>query len=438
MIAERDPVDDAAPPRPHLVVTGAAMDTVVPQRRLPRRWLVAGGVLVSALLAAAFWLALPHGLRVQESDLRIATVENGTFLDAVIVRASVVPLDSVILDAVSSGRVEAVPVHDGATVHKGDLLFRLSNPQSQLELLARQSDHATQISNLSNLRVDLESTRADHERRVLDQEFALQQALKAQARARDLAAQGFVSPVALDDATTAADKARRALAEEQRNQGSSSRVQRTAIEQMEHAIGNLESGLRLVQASVDALAVRAAADGRLTDFHLQVGQIVKPDQHIGRIDDPAHAKLVAQIDEFYRERIAVGRKGTVQINGQSWGVAIARIDPQINQGRFSAELQFDGAEPIGLEPGRSVDVQITLGTPGAALLLPVAPYLNDSGGNWVYVLDAGGRGADRRAIRTGRRSSSQVEVLSGLAPGERVVVSAYAGFNNAARLQITR
>ena len=438
---EREPVDDAAPagarPTPHLVVTGAAMDTVVAQRRIPRLWLAIGGTLAAAVLAAGFWFALPHGLRVPESELRIATAENGTFLDAVIVRANVAPLQSVILDAVSSGRVEDVPVRDGAMVHRGDLLFRLSNPQSQLELLARQSDHATQISNLSNLRVELESSRADHERRVLDQEFALQQAEKAQGRAHDLAGQGFISPVALDDATTAVDKARRALVEEQRNQASSSHVQRTAIEQMEHAIGNLESGLRLVQASVDALAVRASVDGRLTDFHLQVGEIVKPDQHIGRIDDPSHAKLVAQIDEFYRDRVAIGRKGTVQINGQSWNVAIARIDPQINQGRFSAELQFDGAEPTGLEPGRSVDVQITLGTPGAALLLPVAPYLGDSGGNWVYVLDADGHGAEKRPIRVGRRSSSQVEVLSGLAPGERVVVSAYGGFNNAARLQIT-
>jgi HlyD family secretion protein len=420
---------------PHVVVTGAAMDEVVAPAPGRARIRIAAAVVAALALAFAAWHWMPRGLRVNASDVRLATTENGTFNDAIIVRANVVPLNSVILDAVASGRVEEVPVRDGALVHRGDLLFRLSNPQSQLELLARQSDHATQISNLSNLRVELEASRADYDRRVRDAEFALTQARKAHDRAAELSGQGFVSAVALDDATVAMQKQERALREEKSSADSSLRVQQSAILQMERAIGSLESGLQLVQSSVDALAVRAAADGRLTDFHLQVGEIVKPDQHIGRIDDPARSKFSAQIDEYYRERVTVGLKGTAQVNGRGADVTVTRIDPQIKQGRFSVELEFAGADAPALEPGRSVDIQIAFGTSGAALLLPVAPYLNDSGGAWVYVVDAGHE-AVKRAIRTGRRSAGQVEVLSGLAAGEQVVVSSYAPFNNAERLQI--
>jgi HlyD family secretion protein len=355
-----------------------------------------------------------------------------------VVRASAEPLHSVILDSVESGRVEEVSASDGALVAKGQLLFRLSNPQRNLELLARQAEHAQQISNLSNLRVAQEASQTDHRRRLSDLEFALAQTDKQHARNLKLAAQGFISGVALEESQDRADQQRRALRLEREASDTEIKVKRDALAQLEHAIAELNSGLALVNATVDALAVRAPVDGRLTGFRLQVGETVKTDQHIGRIDDPRRFKLAAQVDEFYLNRVGPGRHGLVHLGEADYPVAVSAVYPQIKDGRFSVEMVFSDAQPAPLSPGQSLDAQLTLGEPAGALLLPNGAYAGDSGGAWVFVLARDGVNAARRPVRLGRRSNSQIEVVSGLAPGEQVIVSGYAAFGKAERIQLTQ
>jgi HlyD family secretion protein len=427
-------MDRHIPPAP---VTGAAMDTVVPKKRGRLALRIGAALAVLAVLAAGAWQLVPHGLQVPAQDVRIATVESGVFRDEVVVRATAQPLNSVILDSVESGRVEEVFARDGAQVRKGELLFRLSNPQRNLELLARQAEHAQQISNLSNLRVAQEVGRTDHQRRVGDLEFALAQAEKQHARNVRLAAQGYISQVALEESEDKLAQQRRALAEEKHGIDLESGVRRDALAQMDKAIHGLQSGLQLVTATVDALAVRAPVDGMLADFHLMVGQTVKTDQRIGRIDDPRRFKLAAEVDEFYLNRVGVGRAGSVTHEGKAWPVAVSTVYPQIKEGRFTLEMVFTRGQPE-LSPGQGLDAQVTMGDPARALLLPNGAFANDTGGAWVFVVGRDGETATRRAIRLGRRSGSQVEVLAGLAAGERVIVSSYTAFGKAERLQLTK
>jgi HlyD family secretion protein len=425
---------DRLPPQ---LVTGAAMDMRLPRRRGP---LAAHLALATCLLGAgawAGWQILPHGLRVEARDVRIATVEPGVFRDDIIVRATAEPLHAVMLDAVESGRVEEVVAHDGQPVRKGDLLFRLSNPQRNLELLARQAEHAQQISNLANLRVAREAAHSDHQRRLADLEFALAQADKQQARNASLAARGFLSAASLEESADKVAQQRRMLADERRAGATEDGVRRQALRQMESAIDGLQSGLRLVRASVDALDVRAPADGVLTGFQLLVGETVQPAQRIGRIDDPRRFKLAAQVDEFYLNRVSVGRPGRIVQDGRAWDVKVGAVYPQVKEGRFNAELVFTHGQPV-LNPGQGVDAQLTLGEPARALLLPAGSFVADTGGAWVFVMAPGGEYASRRAERFGRRSNTQVEVLAGLGAGEHVIVSSYTSFGKAERLQLTR
>ncbi|WP_229422021.1 efflux RND transporter periplasmic adaptor subunit [Massilia aquatica] len=417
--------------------SGAAMDQPQPRRRA-RRWLPAAAVaLALAAGAAALWQQIPRGLQVARADARIATVARGVFRDDVALRATAAPLHSVMLDAVESGRVEEIFARDGALVDKGEVLFRLSNPQRRLDLLAREAEHAQQISNLTNLRIALEASRMERERRGAELAFALALAEKQHARSAALAQQGFVSPTALEDSLDRVAQQRRLYQSDKAGYRSEATTQRDAVRQMEQAIGRLEAGLQLVNATIDALAVRAPVSGRLTDFHLQVGETVKPDQHLGRIDDVDRFKLTAQVDEYYLNRVAVGRQGTATIDGRAHALTVSRIYPQIKEGRFTLELAFAGGQGATLAPGQAADALVTLGGASDALLLPNDAYINDSGGVAVYVLDQDGKTATRRALRSGRRSHSQVEVLGGLAPGERVIVSSYAAYGKAARLQLT-
>jgi HlyD family secretion protein len=425
-------------PQPVHAVTGSAMDTIVPRKRGKTMLLALIALLLVVAVGGSAWRLIPRGLAVKRADLDIARVQRGVFRDEILVRTSAAPLDSVILDSVESGRVEEVYARDGDVVQKGQLLFRIANPQRNLELLARQAEQAQQIYNLSNLRLARETERSTRQRRLDELAFQLEQARKRHLRNEQLSARGFISSAALEESKDLVDKTRRALALENRSAEDEGKVRTHALDQLEAAIDGLDSGLQLVQATVDALVVRAPVGGRLTDFRLQVGESISTGKHVGRIDDPARFKLAAQIDEFYLSRVAAGRSGRVEHEGRSYPVRINSVYPQVKEGRFSAELLFTHAQPAGLRPGQSLDAQLTLGEPAPALLLPAGAFVTDSGGAWVFVLNADGRAAQRREIRIGRRSSGQVEVLAGLQPGEQVIVSSYAAFGKSTTLGISQ
>jgi HlyD family secretion protein len=417
--------------------SGAAMDQPIARRRLGYRALALGGVAAASGIIAVGWL-IPDGLRVQQGDLRLASVARGLFRNDVLVRAIAAPLHTVMLDALESGRVEEVLVNDGALVKQGELLFRLSNPQLRLELVAREADRAQQISNLSLLRVDLESSQTQHQRRVLDLEYELVQARKLLSRYRVLAREGVIAARSVEETEDLVARHEHALADETARAVVEMRIKRDGIRQMQQAIERLDDGLAVVNDSIEGLAVRAPIAGRLTDFHLQLGEIIKPEQRIGRIDDPTRFKLVARIDEYFLGRVSVGKQGVATAHGRDYQVEVSRVFPQITEGRFIIELLFTADSPSGMNPGQSTDMRITLGESSPALMVPNDAWLNDSGGGWIFVLAPDGRTAVRRAIRIGRRNNSQVEVIEGLEPAERVIVSGYSRFGDTERLQISR
>jgi HlyD family secretion protein len=251
-----------------------------------------------------------------------------------------------------------------------------------------------------------------------------------------LASQGFISHVALEESQDILDRQQFAVNEEKNSQISEEKVRRSALEQMETGINGLQSGLNLVTSSVEALAVRAPIDGKLTDFQLQVGESVSTGKRIGRIDDPTMFKLAALIDEFYLSRIAAGDHGNARAGDENYALQVMSVFPQIKEGRFLAELKFVGKHPEKINPGQSFDSNITLGAPSPALILPMGIYINDSGGTWVFVLSKDGKTAERRAIKIGQRSNRQVEILSGLSVGDKVIVSSYASYQTTNRLQL--
>jgi HlyD family secretion protein len=413
------------------------MDRPLPKGR-PNYVIVAVGVLLLLGGIAAISQLIPHGRRVAEGDIRIATVQEGLFHNDVVVRSTAAPLHTIMLDALESGRVEEVLVNDGALVAKDALLFRLSNPQLRLNLVAREADRAQQISNLSALRVSIETSQTEHQRRMLDLNFALTQAEKQYTRNASLAKTGVIAAVALEESEDRLVQQRHAFEDEKTRAVIEMRIKRDGIRQMEQAIEQLDAGLKVVSDAIEGLAVRAPIAGRLTDFRLQLGEIVKSEQRIGRIDDPSQFKLTAQIDEYFLGSVSTGKKGSVNVNGRDYAVEVSRVFPQITDGRFLIELLFAGETPTEMNPGQSAETRITLGGTSPGLILPNDAFLNDSGGAWAFVLALDGRSAERRKIRVGRRSNSQVEVTSGLAPGERVIVSTYAGFGKAERLQIAK
>jgi HlyD family secretion protein len=268
--------------------------------------------------------------------------------------------------------------------------------------------------------------------------FAVTQARKEQARNVTLMAKGFIPAWSVEQTQDRLAQQEQALEDEQTRFAVETRIKRDGLKQMEQAIAQLDAGLQVVNDSIEGLAVRAPIAGRLTDFHLQVGEIVKAEERIGRIDDPGEFKLSAAIDEYHLGRVAVGQRGSVTVDGREYPVQVSRVFPQVKDGRFSVELLFTGAVPGAMKPGQSTETRITLGETRPALSLPNDDFLNDTGGAWVFVMSPDGRTAHRRQVHIGRRNDTQVEVLAGLVPGERVIVSDYATYRDVDQIEISR
>lgn len=429
--------DRATPSTLHAAHPGLGMDRVVPGVRRARWQRVAwAAIALAALLSALAWW-WPRGLPVSRDDLKLATVQSGTFDDELVLRATVAPAHSVLLDATDGGRVDAVLAADGAEVEAGQLLYRLSNTQREQDVLARSADVAQQLANLSVQRAALAAARASQRRERANLQFELDKAQADTDRTARLAAQGFVSDVALQDARRHADLQARLLAQEREDGDAEMATREQSLRELERAVAGLDDGLRLVRAAAAGLASRAPVRGRLAGFALQVGASVHPGDHLGRVDEAGGFKLAASVDEFYRARLRTGLAARLDNVTPSVALTLVRIDPQIRDGHVGIELEFGGPAPAGLQAGQALDTRLVLGAASPALLVADGPFFADSGGTWVYVLSDDGTGAQRRAVRLGRHAAGKVEVLDGLREGERVVVSGVRRFGDTARLRIT-
>lgn len=418
--------------------SGSDMDRSVARSRRPFRIKAAVAAGAAALLAAsAYWFApQANSQTVDRARLTIAAAAPGQFADVLALRGRVEPLMTVYLDAVEGGQVEQVLVEDGAHVKQGQLLAVLSNPDLQLNVLARQTEVTQQINSMRSQELALAQTRLANQRALIEAELAASTARRTFAMQRPLAEQGFVSGRAFADARDAADAANRRLAVLRRQQETDERLQSSQLAQLRGSAVALSSSLGIARSSLDSLNLRAPVAGQLTAFSIQVGQSFARGERLGQVDSAGRVKLRAQVDEFYLGRVTPGQRAEAQIGARTYPLRLAKIYPQVRGGAFEVDLQFEGGEPRDLQRGQTVQLRLALGEPEPALLLPVGPFYADTGGGWVFVVDAAGREAVKRRVQLGRRNADAVEVLDGLAPGERVITSSYAGFAERDRLDL--
>jgi HlyD family secretion protein len=156
---------------------------------------------------------------------------------------------------------------------------------------------------------------------------------------------------------------------------------------------------------------------------------------LGQVDSLDRFKLTAQVDEFYLGRVVLGQEALFTMDNRDFKAKIAKIYPQVAGGTFKVDLHFDGMPPHGIHAGQAIDLRIELGGATRALMLPNGPFYQDTGGNWIFVLAPDGASASRRAVRLGRRNPEFVEVVDGLKPGEKAIISGYEAFESVDRVE---
>jgi HlyD family secretion protein len=419
--------------------SGGGMDRVVASRRWPLKvklGLAAAGLLVLAAFLYFFGPAA-NSQTVPASQLIVSTVTQGRFDDFLPLRARVEPSLTVFLDAVEGGRVERVVVEDGTMVQQGQLLAVLSNPELQLNVLARQTEVTQQINNMRSQELALSQNRLANERARIDADLATETAHRQYEMQRPLAARGFIAGRAFADSRDTYEANRRRSQVVRTQQATDERLQSTQLAQLRASSSSLNQSLEIARQSLDSLNLRAPVAGQLTSFDIQIGQSLQRGERLGQIDSAGHNKLRAQVDEFYLGRVNVGLVADAQTGGRNYRMRVSKIYPQVRNGAFEIDLRFVGPEPVDLQRGQTVQVRLTLGAPAPARLIPNGSFYNETGGNWVFVVAPDGRSAVKRQVRLGRRNSDFIEVLEGLDPGERVITSPYTGFAQRDRLSLS-
>jgi HlyD family secretion protein len=420
----------------YLHTAAESMDRVIgkPGRR---RWPLLGGIGAAIILGVALivWL-LPgaHSIAVKASETEIAQVRREPFQDYVPVRAEVAPLTTVFVTAVEGGQVSEVLTLDGSEVAAGAPLARLTNPQLRLAVVAQEAEISGKLGDVSAQQLALQKAQADRERELAEATYELLKARHELERHQTLHDSGFDSDAALRSAQDDASYNQTRVAALTATGARENALGADQAGKVRALSGRLNENQTAVEASLDALTIKAPMKGRLTNFLLQPGQPLKAGDSVGQVDSEGAYKLTAELDEFYLGRVAVGQSASADIDGRAVPLKVARVLPQVVQGHFHVELAFQGAAPATLKRGQSLDVRLVLGDTRPAVTVPNEAWLEGSGGSFAFVVRPDGRQADRRAITVRRRNPQQVEVASGLRPGERIVVSSYAGLSPYAHL----
>ncbi len=420
---------DAAPPL-------SAMDRRVRPRRLTPGRTIGVVVFLLSVGAGGYGYArygLERTLAVAAERVTIEEVRAAPFNDYAPVTGSIAPEDTVFLDVVEGGQVTEVLAEEGAAVEAGELLARMRNTRLELEVLGREAQITEQQSNLATARLAFEQNELRHQRDLRALEFEIDRLTDRLERRRPLAG-AAASASELHDLETelAYNLALRAVVEQA--QAADAELAERTLAQLERSIDRMTASLALVEETLGDLSLTAPIAGQLTIFDLNVGAVVAPGRRIGQVDTVGSFKIVALVDEFYLGRIAIGQAASVQIAGRDHALDVAKVYPSVRERQFQVDLAFRDRPPEGLRRGQTVRPRIELGETTDSLVLANGPYYDETGGLWVLVVSPDGSTATRRDVTLGRRNPEFVEVLAGLAEGERVITSSYQAYRDVERI----
>ena len=399
---------------------------------LPRKYWpwAGGGLLVIVILV---WLATSNfssTLRVDRRGLNIGTVENAQFDDYVSVDGSVVPIQVVQISPEEGGVVLEKTVEEGVHVKKGDVIVRLNNSNLDLEILNAESELAEKQNMLRSTQLSMEQDNLNNRNEALQLKMDVQTKRRAYKHQAALQKEELNSR---EEYLKAKEDYELAVQKEeliQQRLKKTNELNRSQVAQMTGDLASMRKNVELVRQRKAKLDVRSTIDGEIGLLDVELGQSISPGQKIGVINDLSDYKVEAQVDEHYIDRVHTGLQATFEQNGRKYRLRVRKVYPEVREGRFKIDFVFRGERPKNIRTGQTYYVDLQLGEAKKAIIIPKGTFYSVTGGSWIFVLDKDGRKAYRRKIRIGRQNPQYYEVLEGLEPGEKVVVSGYESYKD--------
>ncbi len=396
--------------------------------------LALGGLFIVFILYSFVFAEKGSKLNVSVEKINISEVIRGQFREFIPVDGSVLPIKTIRLDAIEGGSVAKKFLEGGILVEKGDTIIKLNNNNLVQSFIREETQAFILVNNLENTKLALRRNDFEMKRRLIELNFQIAEAKDNYDRSKILREEKVVSEQEFLTIKRNFDKlvsSREIEVESQKFDVENSKLQ---IAQTEATLKRTRDNLEMIKANLDNLYIKAPISGRISYINVEVGESIAAGQNIGQIDDLNGFKVRASIDEHYISRIYDGLKGTFDFAGSGYDLTIYKVYPEVNNGLFSVDLKFDSDIPNGIRRGQTLQIKLQLSENIEAIQIPRGSFYQTSGGNYVFVVDPSGEFATKRAIRLGRQNPRFYEVVEGLQPGEKVIVSSYDGYDDKDRL----
>lgn len=406
--------------------------------RKPRPWYVkylypmlAG---IAFLAFATYMIVLsfsPRRLRLDNETCRVADVANAPFREFVDVEGIVQPIQTVQVNALESGFVERIVAEEGTMLQAGDTILILSNPELLRSTFDEQEEWQNSERNYREQEIEMQQKSITLRQLALDAEHQMAALDKSLRQSREEFRMGIKSKAELD---VVEEEYRYQLKrtglqmESLRHDSAATRLKREMLR------ANREASARKLSRSSGRtahLVVRATVAGQLSYLGVVLGQQVAAGESVGSIKVLTEYKVRASLSEYYIDRITTGLPAHIQQEAQKYPLRISKVVPEVKDRNFPCDLIFTAEKPTNIRLGKSYRVQIELGKPEKCLVIPRGNFYQHTAGQWIYRLSPDGTTARKTPVKIGRQNPQQYEVLSGLQPGDKVLVSGYENLGDA-------
>ena len=401
------------------------------------RYHILAGILFLVLVVYLISLSLgPRQLKIEAGAYRIAEVAEAPFREYVDVEGLVQPIQTIWINAQESGSVERIVAEEGAMLQVGDTILVLSNPELIRTIEEEEADWENQQRNFREQEIEMEQRSLTLRQQTLDAAHQMEALEKSLMQSREEYRMGIKSKAELDVQEEEYNYQRKKAALQLQSLQHDSVC--TLIKREMVAANRKASTRKLSRTSdrIDRLVVRATVAGQLSFLDVTLGQQVAAGSSVGQIKVLTEYKVSTSLSEYYIDRITTGLPAHIQYQNQQFPLRISKVVPEVKNRAFACDLLFTAEKPSNIRLGKSYRVQIELGMPETALVIPKGNFYQQTVGRWIYRLSPDGKRARKVEVELGRQNPQQYEVLSGLQPGDKVLVTGYEQFGDIEELVI--
>jgi HlyD family secretion protein len=413
------------------------MDKPIPKKKgLQKKHLLYAGIGLAmlALIYMAFFADRTSTYKVDKDKLIIETVIEDQFNDYITVPGTVEPITTIFLDAQEGGRVEEKLIEEGSMVKKGDIILKLSNPELYLNILNSEGLLAEKENFLRNTQITMEQERVSIKRELISLKYDIERKERNFQQNETLMKDNLISREEYLRSKEDLDMAKQSRELFLERQKQDSLFRSVYVETITTDLINMRKNLVMVKDRIKNLDVSAPVDGELGLLTPEIGQSINKGDNMGQVNVLTSYKVTAQIDEHYIDRVRTQLDGTLDRQGNKFNLYVRRVYPEVRNGTFKIDMIFRDSMPNNIRTGQTYYISLQLGQPKVAVLVPIGGFFQETGGQWIFVLDPSEKFATKRNITIGRKNPRYYEVLEGLKPEEKVIVSGYESFGKNEKL----